>query len=448
MSDAPDEEDQPEIVERLDPWPDPVDGGSLAEEIRVQFQSHVVFASAHDVDVATLWVLGTYLMHSWRLWPRLLVTSPTKACGKSTLLEVLEAQVHRGLIVSNASSASIFRAVEAWRPSLLLDEADTWAKQDDGLAGILNSGHTRRTAYVMRVVEGGGKMIPTRFSTWCPIAIAGIGGQRDTLESRSVKIGLRRKLPSEAVERMPIDLHDRLVPVRRQALRWTQDNASRIGSSTNEPPDCGNDRRRDNFTPLWRIAEALGGPWPQRIAAAYLVCDDAADDDNEPAGVMLLRDLHDMIEREGADCIGRTFAKNQLISLEDRPWPEYSHGKAITTNAITRLLKPFGITARKVWFKGQSVEGYQKASVLEAYERYVASVTPGKVTRLPEGNENNELRIAKPTSGSTPETKNAMTTPLKLNGSGSLAENNPPSEGIQQETPSDRDLDAIDWEKH
>ena len=36
-----------------------------------------------------------------------------------------------------------------------------------------------------------------------------------------------------------------------------------------EPPACGNDRMRDNYTPLWRIALALGNPWPQRLAAAY-----------------------------------------------------------------------------------------------------------------------------------------------------------------------------------
>lgn len=436
-----------EVVEALQPWPDEVVGSSLAEEIRDTLRAHVVFASATDADAATLWALGSFLMDEWRLWPRLLITSPTKACGKSTLLESLEAVVHRGLILSNAKSAGVFRAIEAWQPSLLLDEADTWMRQDEELAGILNSGHTRRTARVIRVVDKGGELTPTLFSTWCPMAIAGIGGQRDTLESRSVKIGLRRKLPSEAVERMPIDLHEKLARVRRQALRWTQDSAIRIAASESEPPECGNDRRRDNFTPLWRIAEALGGPWPERIAAAYMVRDDAADDDNEPAGVMLLRDLHDMIEQEGGDYIGRTFVKNKLITLEDRPWPEYSHGKPITTNAITRLLRPFGIAARKVWFKGQSVEGYQKDGVLEAYKRYATGKTPRKVARLPDGNETNDLDMAKPNSGKSPETETARANPLKKNSSGSLAEKDTPESEKTKKDPDRPDLDGIDWEQ-
>jgi putative DNA primase/helicase len=435
-----------EVVEVLEPWPDEVVGSSLAEEIRDTLRAHVVFASVTDADAATLWALGSYLMDTWRLYPRLLITSPTKACGKSTCLEVVEAVAKRGLILSNAKSAGVFRAIEAWQPCLLLDEADTWMRQDEELAGILNSGHTRRTARVIRVVEKGGELTPTLFSTWCPMAIAGIGGQRDTLESRSVKIGLRRKLPSETVERMPIDLHERMARVRRQALRWTQDNAIRIAASESEPPECGDDRRRDNFTPLWRIAEALGAPWPERIAAAYLVREDRGDDDNEPAGVMLLRDLYDMMRREGDQAIHRTFFKNRVIEIEDRPWAEWKNGRPITSHAITALLKPFEVYARSVRVRGKAEQGYSLEQVENAYIRYVSSTDPANSATLPQCNENNDLDVVEPNFGTMPETEVATSNPLNNNESGNVAKNNTPSEAMHQETPSDRDLDAIDWE--
>lgn len=152
-------------IETLTPWPEPVDGVSLAEEVRDRLRAHVVFGSSGDVDAATLWIFGSDLMDTWRLWPRLMVTSPTKACGKSTLLEVLDAMVRRGFIASNASSAAVFRAIEAWQPTLLLDEADTWMTQNEELAGVLNSGHTRRTARVIRVTEVRGELLPVAFST-------------------------------------------------------------------------------------------------------------------------------------------------------------------------------------------------------------------------------------------------------------------------------------------
>jgi hypothetical protein len=181
------------IIETIEAWPDAVDGTSLADEIRQSLSGYVVFGVPSDADVATLWIFGSYLMDTWRLWPRIMITSPTKACGKSTLLEVIDAMAHRGLIISNTKSAGVFRAIEAWRPTLLMDEADTWMKEDAELAGILNSGHTKRTARVIRVQDIGGELKPTLFSTWCPMVIAGIVTQCDTLTSRSVVISLRRK---------------------------------------------------------------------------------------------------------------------------------------------------------------------------------------------------------------------------------------------------------------
>jgi putative DNA primase/helicase len=312
------------------------------------------------------------MMDTWRLWPRLLITSPTKACGKSTLLETLEAIVHRGLILSNAKSAGVFRAIEAWRPSLLLDEADTWMKQDEELAGILNSGHTRRTARVIRVVDVKGELTPTLFSTWCPMVIAGIGGQRDTLMSRSIVIGLRRKLASEAVERMPMDLHERLVRIRRQAARWAQVNHIAIGDSEVEPPECGNDRRRDNFTPLWRIAGALGGPWPERIAAAYASQAVAADEDDEPAHVLMLRDVLAIFDQKDAVELPPSEIIGELLLMEDRPWVDFKHGKPITVHGLARLLKAFKVRTNFRKFYGKSARVYLRKDIAAASEPYVS----------------------------------------------------------------------------
>ena len=303
-------------LEELEAWPLRVDGAPLAEEIRTRLLAHVVFARTADADVATLWAIGTYLMDTWRLWPRLTITSPTRQCGKTTLLEVLEAVVMRGLAVSNATSASIFRAIEGWRPTLLCDEADTWMKDNKELSGVLNSGHTRRTARVIRTEEnksGGRARVPTLFSTWAAMVIAGIGSQRDTLMSRSIVVSLARKLPGESVERMPSDLHERMLQVRRQILRWTNDNKVRIGAMDVEPPPCGDDRRLDNHTPVWRVALALGGPWPDRIAAAYAAGSPAGAAAEEPTNVLLLGDVHDTFVRHGASRISTS--RNLLQEL-------------------------------------------------------------------------------------------------------------------------------------
>jgi hypothetical protein len=340
----------------VDPWPDPVNGAALADEIRALLMAHVIFGAAGDADTATLWAIGTYLMNRWRLWPRLMITSPTKACGKSTLLEVLEAVVSKGFIASNISTAGVFRAIEAWKPSLLLDESDTWMKDNLELAGILNSGHTKRTAKVVRVED-----------------------KRDTLVSRSVIIGLRRKMPTETVARLPADLFTQSLRLRRQAARWADDNGMALGAMEIEPPECGNDRRRDNYTPLYRIAELLGGKWPDRLAAAYALRSEARDDSDELQTADLVQSLND---------------------LDERPWAEWRNGRPLASQSIAKLLRPFEVRPRNAKVSGQVLKSYYRADVDAAYQRYCAD--PPK-TPLPryrvENKEENEASTRYHTPG-------------------------------------------------
>jgi len=128
---------------------------------------------AHAATAVALWVLHAHVFAAWFVTPIVAITSPVKRCGKSNLLIVLDALIPRSLMASNVTPAVIYRAIEAFGPSLLIDEADTFLPDNRELRGVLNSGHTRRTAYVLRC--DGDSHDPRRFSTWCPKAIALIG---------------------------------------------------------------------------------------------------------------------------------------------------------------------------------------------------------------------------------------------------------------------------------
>src|SRR5262249_56535922 len=117
----------------------------LAANIR----RHVVMPD-HATDTAALWVVHTYLLDCFCISPRLAITSPEKGCGKTTLLDVLSCVVMRPLATANATASAIFRVVETQRPTLLIDEADTFLSESEELRGILNSGHRQ-----------GGSVIPT-----------------------------------------------------------------------------------------------------------------------------------------------------------------------------------------------------------------------------------------------------------------------------------------------
>src|ERR1700734_3258402 len=73
--------------------------------------------------------------------PRLAATSPEKRCGKTTLLKILLAACPHALPSSNVSVATLYRIIQTERPTLILDELDSFLPGNEGLRGILNSGH-------------------------------------------------------------------------------------------------------------------------------------------------------------------------------------------------------------------------------------------------------------------------------------------------------------------
>lgn len=103
--------------------------------------------------------------------------------------------MRKPLATSSVSAAALFRSIEKWTPTLLIDEADTFLKENHELRGVLNAGHTRELAYVLRC--DGEQLEPKRFSVWGPKAIACIGKLQETLSDRSIEIRLQRKTKAE-----------------------------------------------------------------------------------------------------------------------------------------------------------------------------------------------------------------------------------------------------------
>src|SRR5664279_5421175 len=95
-----------------------------------------------------LWIVFTYCIDGAQTSPILAITSPEKRCGKTTLLDLLMQLVRWALSSSNITTAALFRSIDKWQPTLIIDEADTFLRDSEDRRGVLNSGHTRPTAFV------------------------------------------------------------------------------------------------------------------------------------------------------------------------------------------------------------------------------------------------------------------------------------------------------------
>lgn len=357
-----------------EPWPDPVDGAKLLTELADSVSSHLVLPTG-AADAVALWVVHSHAHDAAQVSPIAAITSPTYGCGKTTLLEWMGLVVPKPLPASNITTAALFRIVERWRPTMLVDEADTFLGASDDLRGIINSGHNRVSAFVIRTV--GEDHEPRAFSTWAPKAIAMIGKMHPTLISRSITIELRRKGAGETVEPLRQSHRAELDVVRRKAARWAADNHDYLRHAEPEMPAGLVNRGADNWLALLAIADAAGGDWPQRARKAAKTL--SLNRRDESYSAVLLDDLRAIFAEREANRLASTEIVAALTAMDDRPWPEWRDGRPLTARQLAKLLEPFGIRpgARR---DGKDVfKGYLLESFADAFARYLV---PPSVTTL------------------------------------------------------------------
>lgn len=405
------------VMDDPEPWPDPVEGAELLETLAETVRRYLVL-NPTDADAAALWIVHTHAHDAATVSPILSITSPQKRCGKTTLLSLLQALTRRPLPASNITAAALFRGVEQWKPTVLVDEADTYLRESDELRGVLNSGHNRAGAYVIRTV--GEDHEPRAFSTWSPKAIALIGNMPDTLADRSVAIALRRKTADEKAESLRLDRLDQLEALPRQAAKWADDHVSALRPADPTIPRGLHDRAADNWRPLLAIADAAGGNWPERArrAATALVAHDAPED---AAGVMLLEDIR---EHYG-DHKKITSAQlvETLVTLHERPWPEWRRGKPITTRQVAKLLQPFGIRSRQLRLRDgrAGIHGYLLTDFQDAFARYLGAQS-ATALRARNGAGSSDSQSATPSEGVADE---KTPKPTYAEGCSAVADENP-----------------------
>jgi hypothetical protein len=357
---------------KVKPWDELVEGAGLLADIERIFVRHVFLPTGASVALA-LWVLHAWTMDAGDISPFMVLISPTKRCGKTTVLIILSYLTPRAELASNISPSALFRYVEEIRPTLLIDEADSFVKDNEELRGILNSGHTKAAAYVIRNVEINGEHKPRRFSTWAPKAIATIRELADTLEDRAAVLTLQRKPRTAKVERLRKRDSAEFAVLRQKAARWAADNFAKLTDPDPQIPDALNDRAADNWRPLLAIADLAGGDWPKKAQDAALVL---SGEEVSTFNVDLLADIRAAFGE--AEIITSADLVAALVADPERPWATWGKGdKPLTQNGLARLLKPFTIISDTVHPAGRPhAKGYKRAWFEDAWASYLSGQNP------------------------------------------------------------------------
>jgi putative DNA primase/helicase len=363
------------LADRI-PCPEEVDGAELLDEFTSILRRYVVMAPAAACATA-LWVLHTFCFGAQMITPRLIIKSVEMRCGKTTLLMLIGELCERPVPSANITAAALFRTIEQVQPTILIDEADAFAKDDNELRGVLNAGFMKGGQVIRTVGDSHDIAV---FSCWSPAAFATIGKLWSTLEDRSISITLQRRQKSEKIAKLQAHQLGQFAGAAGRAARWAVDHTDQVAMGDPETPATLNDRAGDCWRILLAIADLCGGPWPARARAAALELS-GSNDDAETTGIQLLTDLRELFDPaatdddpdpEPKDVLFTTEIVAALAQREDRRWPEYKGGKPITGRQIAAILKGFKIpTNRTVRRHPKTEKGYYRKWFDDAFARYL-----------------------------------------------------------------------------
>lgn len=403
----------------VEPHPESVDPAKLLTDIAATIRRFIVCAEETAIAVA-LWVAMTWFIDVVQVAPLAVITAPEKRCGKSQLLFLLSRLVYRPLTASNISPAALFRSIDAWKPTILVDEADSFMKENEELRGLLNCGHTRESAYIVRVV--GDDHTPTKFNVWGAKAIAGIGYLADTLMDRAIVLELRRKLPHENVERLRHAEPDLFEVLAAKLARFAEDHRGRVRCARPSLPDKLNDRAQDNWEPLLAIADVAGGEWPKMACKAALHI--SGGDQSQSIGTELLADIQEIFTSKPISRISTRDLIKALCQEDDKAWATFNRGNPISPRQVAKRLKDFGITPSK-WREGyDTVRGYEKVDCADAFARYLVVPFSTSAT-APQNSNDATLDVADTPPRSGNQIASATPKPAWNKGCGGVADKIP-----------------------
>ena len=370
----------------VESWPEPVETDALLRDIIFRILRHVV-CSHEDALAIALWVMFAWVhdevaTHS----PILNVNSAEPESGKSTTLGLISFLAPRCVSSVEISEAALYRAIELWLPSFVIDEFDSVLASEDktALRSVINSGHARGQG-VVRCTDP--DFTPKLFKTFCPKAIGMVGRKLPpTTLGRCIIVELRRRKMSEPVERFQHKDDGELEQLRSRLARWAVDNQEVLRDVKTQMPDTFDNRRADNWRVMLGIADLAGEDWgdKSRLAAAKL----EGASDTTSIGVRLLADIKRIFDEGGRDCMLSAVLVEQLKEDTEQPWAEWGRGKGLTQNSLAVLLGGgggrgrgtrggFGIRSRDVHpSRDVHGKGYQRSQFEDAWARYLPAENP------------------------------------------------------------------------
>jgi hypothetical protein len=249
------------------------------------------------------------------------------------------------------------------------------------IRAFLNASH-RRGNSAGHCVGQGTNITPEDSPCFVAVALAALALSHmpETVMSRSIIIHMRRRAPTEPISPYRRRRHEPEGNALRDRLYlWAaavaDDIKHRFDSDDEiDMPDGIADRDADVWEPMFLIADAAGGHWPETARVTAVTHVMAYKDTGTTAswGLRLLSDLRHVLGNN--DSMFTAAILDALAKIDEAPWGDVK-GKPLTDRGLAERLRPYGIKSKLIRIGSTVARGYSRCDFLDAWSRYLPPVS-------------------------------------------------------------------------
>ena len=376
------------------------------EEVGAEVFDDVIDSLRHYLHIdrpnamkVAFWIAHANCFEEFQHTPRLLVTAPTRGCGKTLLITVMQWMTNKSIQAGKLTSGAFIRLCAEGDLTFYIDEADRlFTNSHDEMTTALNNGWEQGGNFIKCT---GDNHLPTRMNTHSAVTLAGIDLahklQGPTLD-RAIVVEMEKAQPGDLPERFKHRTHEPIFrALGQRLLRWCNDHRHQIADHDPGIPDNVEDRTYNKWQPLVSIAELASPKFGQQVLRLVL---DEEEVDGDDLINRFLRDCRSIYDRlkprlpqygthpyQGSHDNGfqPNFMAEELGRLEDpddpgyRPWARHHADKReeqdtrIGGRDVTKMLKGLRVKKTTVRWGPEPKDvfnGFKWVDLLNAQRRY------------------------------------------------------------------------------
>ncbi|MEI2299812.1 DUF3631 domain-containing protein [Ensifer sp. MJa1] len=347
------------------------------------FMEARLFMSADNLDLLTLWATATHAAPVASFRPILALTSSGPGSGKSTVLKMVAALTPNSFLQESITPPALYRHVEAAnkggvRPTMLLDEVDTYFKRHDDMKNTLNAAFEEGGKRIVSEKGTNDNYVNVTHRIDATFAVAGIGVDWvwPALQDRAFMVHMVKLRSGTMPPQSWVSGRDKpqLEGLAKQigAIVKAGLDGLRTAQVDVEMSDGIIGRDRDKWRMMIAVADMAGGRWPKRARELALLIsgpdDEAAERDEQER--KLLRAIRVAFDEAATDRITASDLISSLrargVDLAPTVGGDTPHVTADGKYLRTKL-KPYAIPNKKLRFGDKVVHGYDRAWFEQAW---------------------------------------------------------------------------------